>query len=68
VIMDDFVDHPLISVMREDARRIVELANAPYPNEVHTKGFVHRGVADGSAGAVRGLCLLHSRILWDICH
>ena len=55
VIMDDFVDHPLLARMREDARRIVDLANAPYPNDVHTKGYVHRGVADGSASAVRGI-------------
>ena len=55
VIMDDFVDHPLIPSMREDARRIVDLANASYPNDVHTKGYVHRGVTDGSASAVRGL-------------
>jgi hypothetical protein len=55
VILDDFADHPLIPVMREAARRIANECNAPYPQAVHQKGYIHRGVEDNSTGAIRGL-------------
>ena len=55
VILDDFVDSPYIARMREDARRIVDEANSPYPHPVHTAGYIHRGVADGSSSAIRGV-------------
>ena len=41
--------------MREDAMRIARECNAPYPQPVHTAGYIHRGVEDDSTGAIRGL-------------
>ncbi len=55
VILDDFVGHPLIKVMEENARRIANECNAPYPQDVHKYGYIHRGVADDSTSAIRGI-------------
>lgn len=41
--------------MRDAARRVVAECNAPFPQAVHTAGYIHRGVEDGSSGAIRGL-------------
>ena len=52
---DDFVGSPFLEPLREAARRVVDACNAPYPTKVHTSGYIHRGVEDGSTGAIRGL-------------
>ena len=46
---------PFLEPLREAARRVVDACNAPYPTKVHTSGYIHRGVEDGSTGAIRGL-------------
>ena len=55
VILDDFVGHPLMQVMEEHARRIANECNAPYPQDVHKYGYIHRGVAGDSTSAIRGI-------------
>jgi hypothetical protein len=55
VILDDFVDHPLIPVMREHAARIARECNADFPQAVHTAGYIHRGVENDTTSAIRGL-------------
>jgi hypothetical protein len=55
VILDDFVGHPVIKTMEENARRIANECNATYPQDVHKYGYIHRGVTGDSTSAIRGI-------------